>query len=248
VNRLPWKLDRDQVDATLEELGVASTPESRQLITVLATDPHALYTSLSRLSEIELDERSVPDVDGLVERHLQSSFSSCTEPSVLHKGKPISKQCTRLLAILLRDLGQPVPLPELLLVNGLRSGTPRRLRELELEHGAFSMRTYSRDRVQHYILDSPAPDVAVCAAYWVRANLRDSELAASRRVLALLSAFVGKAVSYRDVDYVLPEQSSPGPGLPRASSGDRETAVAELVVRGYSISEGPEGLCLTRLS
>jgi hypothetical protein len=248
VNGLPWKLDRDQVDMTLEELGVASTPESRQLITVLATDPHALYTSLSRLSEIELDERNVPDVDGLVARHLQSSYSSCTEPAVLHKSKSMSKQCTRLLAILLRDLGQPVPLPELLLVNGLRSGTPRRLRELELEHGAFSIRTYSRDRVQHYILDNPDPDVPVCAAYWVRANLRDSELSASRRVLALLSAFLGKTVPHREVDYVLPEQSSAGPGLPRASSGGRETAVAELVARGYAISDGPQGLCLAHLS
>ena len=248
MNSLPWKLDREQVDATLEELGVASTPESRQLISVLATDPHALYTSLSRLSEVELDESSVPDVDGLVEQHLQSAYLSCTEPSVLHKTKAISRQCARLLAVLLRDLGQPVPLPELLLVNGLRSGTPRRLRELELEHGAFAMRTYSRDRVQHYILEKPDPDVGVCAAYWVRANLRDSELPAARRVLGLLSAFVGETVPFRAVDYVLPEQSSPGPGQARASGGERQTAVSELLARGFSIIERADGLCLAELS
>lgn len=247
MSRLPWKLDRDEVDATLEELGVAPTPETRQLIAVLATDPHALYTSLSRLSEIEFDELSVPDVDGLVERHLQSRFSSCTEPSVLHKGKPMSKQCMRLLAVLIRDLGQPVPLPELLLVNGLRSGTPRRLRELELEHGAFAVRTYSRDRVQHYVLESPDPDVVACARYWVRANLRESGLSPSRRVLALLSAFLGDIVPYREIDYVLPEASSVGPGRARGASGEAESTVAELVTRGYAIAENPDGVCLTHL-
>src|SRR5260370_338472 len=83
-----------------------------------------------------------------------------------------------------------VALAVLLLANGLRSATPRRLRELENEHGAFRMRTYSRDGVQHYILESPKPDAPACARYWIKANLRSSPCTGPRRVLGLLSAYL----------------------------------------------------------
>ena len=148
-----------------------------QLLALLASDPHALYTSISRLSELHIPEESeIPDVDVLVADHFAREFPDCTERSVLRKTKPMSAQCKRLLAVLRRDLGIAVPLPELLLANGLRPGTPRRLRELETEHGSFKMRTFSKDRVQRYILADAHPDVNACARYWIKANLRESSL------------------------------------------------------------------------
>jgi hypothetical protein len=161
-----YVLDRSRIDAELDELGIQSTPETRRLMSLLATEPHTLYQALARLGEAhEPDEQAVPPVDRLVASHLATGFPQCTEPSILVKSKPISGQCKRLLAVLIREVGTPVPLAELLLANGLRSATPRRLRELEMEHGAFRIRTYSRDRVQHYVLEDPNPDIASCARY-----------------------------------------------------------------------------------
>ena len=142
---------------------------------------------------------------------LTTTFAAAQRGHVLRKSKPVSGQCKRLLAVLIRDLGEPVPLPELLLANGLRSGTPRRLRELETEHGCFKMRTYSKDRVQHYVLESAEPDLHACARYWIKANLRESAMPPARRVLALLSAYVGEFVGRREIDYVLPEHQLSGP-------------------------------------
>lgn len=241
--------DRELLDAELEELGVESTRGTRQLMSLLATEPRLLYQALSRLSEAqEPDEDDIPPVDRLVDAHLRSAYRHCTEPSMLRKGKPISEQCKRLLAVLVRDVGTPVPLAELLLVNGLRSATPRRLRELKTEHGAFRMRTYSRDGVQHYILEDVAPDVEQCARYWIRANLRAADhLPAARRVLALLSAHLGSPVSRRDLDYVLPEDESPGRGLARAAAGVSDSAIGELRERGYAIDASDDEVVLRSL-
>lgn len=229
--------ERARVDQELEELGVASTPETRRLLSLLATEPHTLYGAISRLGELhEPADDELPPVDRLVGEHLARAYPKCTEPSVLHKSKPISMQCKRLLAVLLRDLDTPVPLAELLLANGLRSATPRRLRELETEHGAFHMRTFARDRVQHYVLESAEPDVAACAGYWIRWNLRHSEIAPARRVLALLSSRPGEPTPRADLGYLLPEKRSPGRGRARAASmGAVEEAVDELRGRGYAI-------------
>ncbi len=149
----------------------------------------------------------------------------------------MSVQCKRLLAVLMRDLGTPVSLAELLLANGLRSATPRRLRELENEHGAFHMKTYAKDRVQHYVLESPEPDAAACARYWIKSNLRHSPSGHSQRALGLLSAYVGEPVARREIDYVLPENESPGRGLARAAAGQTDAALSELRARGYAIDE-----------
>ena len=176
-------------------------------------------------------------MDRIVGEYLAHGFPHCTEPSVLRKVKPISVQCKRLLAVLLRDLGTPVPLAELLLANGLRSATPRRLRELENEHGAFRMRTYAKDRVQHYVLESPEPDAAACARYWIKSNLRRSSSSAPQRVLGLLSAYVGEPVARRELDYVLPEKESPGRGIARVAAGQTDEALAELRARGYAIDD-----------
>lgn len=231
-------LDRVRVDEELEELGIPSTPETRRLLRLLATEPHTLYRALSRLGELHVPaDGDIPPVDQIVGDHLARDFPHCTEPSVLRKAKPMGVQCKRLLAVLLRDLGTPVPLAELLLANGLRPATPRRLRELENEHGAFRMKTYAKDRVQHYVLESPEPDVATCARYWIKSNLRHSRSGAAQRVLGLLSAYVGEPVARREIDYVLPEKDSPGRGLARAAAGQTDSALAELRARGYAIDE-----------
>jgi hypothetical protein len=236
--------ETERLDAELEELGVVANHDTRRLLALLATDPHALYTCLSRLSELHPSLDHLPPVDRLTAERLASGFRTCSEPAILRKTKPMSGQCLRLLAILLRDLGTPVPLPELLLGNALRSGTPRRLRELQTEHGMFRIRTFSRDGIQHYVLEDPEPDIEACCRYWIRSNLRNSNLSPERRVLGLLSAELGQPVPRRDVEYVLPEPGSPGRGRTRESSGAATAAVSALVARGYAIDEQPEGFIL----
>ena len=242
---MSWQPARARVEAELDLLGVASTKDTRQLISLLATEPHTLYGALSRLSELHVpSDDAIPPVDQLVTEYFHTHFEHCTERSVLRKSKPMSGQCKRLLAVLLRDLGTPVPLAELLLANGLRSATPRRLRELETEHGAFRLRTYSTARVQHYVLESPDPNIADCARYWIKANLRASALRPAPRILAMLSAFVGETVARRELDYLIPEKDSPGRGLARASAGQTDDVLAELRARGYAISETSLGVVL----
>ena len=241
-----WSPDPAAVDAELEELGIPSTRETRSLLALLATEPHVLYVALSRLSELRVpDEHEVPPIDRLVGERLQTNFGHCTEPSILRKGKSMGSQCKRLLAVLIRDVGTPVPLAELLLANGLRSATPRRLRELETEHGFFAIRTFSKDRVQHYLLEHPDPDIDACCRYWIRANLRNSPLPAERRALGLLSAEVGTPISRRDLDYILPEPTSPGHGLARAAGGHTDEVITALRERGYRIDEVSAGFILS---
>jgi hypothetical protein len=245
---MTWKIDTTALDAELDELGIASTRDTRNLLSLLATEPHSLYRSLSRLSELHVpDETQIPAIDRLVDERLSSAFASCTEPSVLRKLKPTSAQCKRLLAVLIRDVGTPVPLAELLLANGLRSATPRRLRELQHEHGSFSIRTFARDRVQQYLLEDPAPDVDACARYWLRSNLRNGGLSPERRALALLSAEVGDPVTRRELDYVLPEETSPGYGLARSAAGNSAEVVTTLRARGYAIADTADGYVLAEL-
>lgn len=240
-----WQPDRERVEAELDLLGIESTKDTRQLVSLLATEPHSLYGALSRLSELRVpSDEAIPPVDHLVGEYLQSHFTQCTEPSIRRKTKPISSQCKRLLGVLMRDIGTPVALAELLLANGLRSATPRRLRELETEHGAFRIRTYSKDRVQYYELESPDPNVAECARYWIKANLRDSDLKPAPRILALLSAFVGQEVTRRELDYLLPEKESAGRGLARAAAGLTGKALDELRARGYPIEDTQAGVML----
>ena len=242
---MTWQPDRERVEAELDLLGIESTRDTRQLISLLATEPHLLYGALSRLSELHVPaDEAIPPVDRLVADYFETHFEHCTEQSVLRKTKPISVQCKRLLGVLTRDIGTPVPLAELLLANGLRSATPRRLRELETEHGAFRIRTYSKERVQYYTLESAEPDAAKCARYWIKANLRDSRLRPAARVLALLSAFVGEEVTRRELDYLLPEKESAGRGLARAAAGQTDEAIAELRARAYPIEETPAGVLL----
>jgi len=244
-----WKPKDDEIDAELEELGVAATRDTRTLMSLLATDPHALYTSLSRLSELDVpDNAQIPSVDALVNERMPVLFRHSTEPQLLHKGKAMGGQCKRLLGVLIRDIGTPVPLPELLLANGLRSATPRRLRELETEHGAFEIRTFAKDRLQHYVLVHPEPDLDRCARYWLRSNIRNSRLPPSRRVLAVLSAEITAVVSHRDLDYVLPEDDAVAPGRARETSGLAADAIAELRKRGYRIEQDADGYRLCGLT
>jgi hypothetical protein len=243
----PRRLDSQRLDRELDELGVSSTPETRKLLDLLATDPHALYVCLSRLSQLEFDAAQLPAVDELVAHHFKSGFPDCTEPQILRKSKPMGSQSRRLLGVLLRDVSTPVPLPELLLANALRSGTPRRLRELQMEHGAFQIRTFSRDRVQHYLLEHPDPDVATCCRYWIRANLRDSRLGPERRVLALLSSQLDTFFSLRELDYILPEKVSPGFGQARGGSGRSAETLSELAQRGHDLETAEHGVRLRTL-
>ena len=245
---MSWAPDSAAVDAELDELGIVSTPDTRRLLSLLASDPHALYTSLSRLSEMHVpSDADIPPVDRLVHERFRRHFARCTEQSALRK-KAMGSQCRRLLSILLRDVGTAVPLQELLLANGLRSATPRRLRELETEHGSFAIRTFSRDRVQHYVLESADPDIDACCRYWIRSNLRNSSLSSERRVLAVLSAELGRPVGRRDVDYVLPEETSPGHGLARDGGVGTDQAIAALRNRGYRIDNVRDGFVLQEIS
>lgn len=228
----------EALDRELDQLGVVANTDTRRLLSLLATDPHALYTSLSRLSELQvLDESGLPQVDWLVEESLNTKFASCSEPFVLHKSKAMGLQCKRLLGLLLRDVGIPVPLPELLLANGLRSATPRRLRELETEHGCFAIQTFNRSKIQHYVLTSPDPDADACARYWIRSNLRSSDISPPRKVLALLTSEPGRPFKRRDLEHILPSKHQGGKGRARPTSGLLDNAVSELRQRGHDIAE-----------
>jgi hypothetical protein len=245
---MTWRIDDARLEAELDELGVPSTRETKQLLQLLATDQHALYTSLSRLSQVNLPTDHLPDVDRLVTDRMSSAFGSCTERSALSKGKRMSGQCRRLLTVLIRDVGTPVPLPELLLANALHSATPRRLRELGREHGRFPIRSFPVGKVPHYQLDSAEPDVDACCRYWIRSNLRQGKgLSDERRVLGLLSSELGRVVPRQDVAYVLPEAKSRGKGVARETSGAATVTLAKLVKRGYAIEECDEGVLLADL-
>ena len=111
---------------------------------------------------------------------------------------------------------------------------------------ASTMRTYSKDRVQHYVLERADPICAPALGIGSRRTFVRVLLPPARRVLALLSGYVGEFVGRREIDYVLPEPESPGRGLARSTSGESDDAITELSHRGYAISETAEGLWLDR--
>ncbi len=239
---------RGELDAQLAELGIPATRETRRLLRRLATDSRALHSMVRRLSELSVPgEADLPDVDGAVERRMRRAYKTCTEPELLYKGQLMGAQNRRLLGILLQRIGEPVPLPELLLANGLRSATPRRLRELQTEHGFFAIETFTEGRVSHYALRSPDPDIDACAAYWMKKNIRDSALGPHARLIALLSAQVGDVVSRRNLGYVLPEAQADGKGRARGPQGALARRIRELRDLGYEVPRQGHGYVLRSL-
>src|SRR4051794_38395788 len=112
------------LDRALIELGVPVTKETRALLHVLAADSVALHKTVRTLSELRIPNTStLPDVDGQVQTHMTRAYKHCVVPGVLDKKRKLGKQNQLLLSVLISRLGQPVPLQELLLLNGLHNAT-----------------------------------------------------------------------------------------------------------------------------
>lgn len=236
------------LNKALMELGVPPIEGARALLRKLATDPGALALAVRRLAEIAVPkDEDLPDVDGAVERRMKRAYKTCTAPELLRKPKKMGTQNKRLLGLMLTRVGEPLSQHELALANGLRSATSRRIRELETEHGFFEIRTYSEGRVTHYVLERSTPDIPACAAYWLRRNIRESNLGPHARLVALLSAYVGQSVSRRDLGYVLPEAESEGKGRARAPQAALTRRIRDLRDHGYEVTTTDDGYLLKSL-
>ena len=146
----------------------------------------------------------------------------------------------RLLAYLLDRVGDSVPLLELLAVNAFHSATPRRLRELRWEHGGWPIESYGSGFETRYLLQSADPDLGASAYYWLKRNIRQSDLAWDARLVALLSARLGEPVPLEDLEYVLPRGSSSGRGRARTAPAGLTRRIRDLRARGYQVQSGVE--------
>jgi hypothetical protein len=237
-------LSEDDLDTTLSDLGVVATDETRQLLAILASDSSALHRTIRRLASLRSRrEAELPDIDEAVTERMKASFLNCTEPVLLRKPRRIGTENKLLLTVLLERLGKPVPLQELLLINGLRSATSRRLRELETEHGHFKIHVEGSGDATAYVLEDPEPDIDATANYWLKWNLRNAStksITPHRRLLGLLSAHLGEAVSIDDLAYVLPKSESSGKGKPRSPQLAVARRVRELREDGYRVQSGKD--------
>ena len=231
-----------ELDKVLRELGVRATPETRRLLSVLFGESAALHWTIRRLADLQPpDESRVPDIDARVNERMTALFGNCTDPTLLRKRRAMGTQNRLLLAVLLERLGEEVPLQELLLVNGLRNATSRRLRELGTEHGHFSIRVVGTGDATAYVLESSVPDIDATAFYWLKRNIRDRDKGTIRpheRLLALLSARLGDPVSIDDLGYVLPKSESVGRGRTRTPQLAVARRVRELRSEGWQVQSG----------
>ena len=194
-------------------------------------DRASLYAALSRLSELHVPtDDEIPPVDRLVAEHFRTHFEHCTEPSILRKGKPTSRQCKRLLGVLLEDVvGTPIALAELL----------ARQRPA-IRHATTPARTRDRTwRLPHaHLLKGPRPVLHARESDRTSAPVR---AIGSRRTsnwglppalvyCALLSAYVRQEVTRRELDYLLPEVKSAGRGLARAPAGQTDEASEQIII------------------
>jgi hypothetical protein len=236
--------NRAQLAQQLNDLGVANTSDTRALLGRLATDAAALHRTIRALSELsEPDIADLPDVDDDVDAAMRRLFGRCKDQSLLRKGERIGRQNRVLLAYLIARVGHPVPLHELLVVNGLRNATSRRLRELETEHGHFSIEVTGSGDSTAYTLKHAIPDLDATAYYWLRRNIRTRKPKTIRpyeRLLALLSARLGQAVPIDDLAYVLPKQRSEGKGRARTPQLAVARRVRELREEGWQVQSGKD--------
>lgn len=140
--------------------------------------------------------------------------------SLLREGAPRSARA-RILSYLLAHVGEVVAGEELMVVSGIQD-YPRRIRELRVEHGRpiISGAALNEMRAEQgietgdgraapddYVLLSDAVD-ADAAARWRLANdLRKSGESVKARLVAYLTAHVGRAVTGEELRYVCGDAS-----------------------------------------
>ncbi len=240
--------DVDGLDALMTEaladLAIPDTPESRALLARLATDSAALHRTVRRLAAARRPAmHSLPDVDEQVDLRMRALFANCVISDLLRKPKRIGRQNRLLLSVLVDRLGEPISLQELLLVNGLHNGTSRRLRELETEHGHFSIRVEGTGDTTAYVLENPRPDLDATAYYWLKRNIRERKpkrIPPHERLLALLTAQLGQTVPLDDLAYVLPKNESTGRGRPRTAQLAVARRIRELREKGWQVQSGKD--------
>ena len=238
--RLPMRA----LDAALRDLGIPVTPDSRNLLGLLACDSGLLHSTVKRLSELRRpDESNLPDIDVQVDARMTAMFGSCSEPDLLRKSKRVGRQNKLLLALLLDRIGDAVPMQELLLVNGLHNATSRRLRELRTEHGHFAIEVSGTGDSTAYRLTNSTPDIDATAYYWLKSNIRQcspKRITPHRRLLALLTARLGDAVPLDDLAYVLPKGESGGRGRTRSPQLAVARRIRELREEGWQVHSGTD--------
>jgi hypothetical protein len=228
----------------LADLGIPDTMETRALLARMANDSAALHRTVRRLAAAHrVDETSLPDVDGPVEEYMRSTYGTCIRPELLRKPRRMGRQNRRLLSVLLKRVGEPVPLQELLLINGLHNATSRRVRELETEHGGFAIRVEGTGDATAYVLEYPRPDIPATAYYWLKRNIRNlraRQITPHDRLLALLSARLGDVVPLDDLAYVLPKSESAGRGRARTPQLAVARRIRELREKGWQVQSGKD--------
>ena len=115
--------------------------------------------------------------------------------------KPLTKTHKRILALLREHVGEDVPGRHIAEVAKIGEWA-RRVRELRVEHG-YPITRVKAGKYSVYRLESIEPDVEVARRWQVMNQIRrDPEHGARDRILALLFANVGTAVTMDDLRYV----------------------------------------------
>jgi 5-methylcytosine-specific restriction endonuclease McrA len=238
------------LETALADLAIPDTPETRALLARLASDSAALHRTVRRIAAARRPRvADLPDVDGQVDARMESLFGNCIRTELLRKRSRMGAQNRLLLSVLLERVGEPVPLQELLLVNGLHNATSRRLRELETEHGHFTIHVEGTGDSTAYVLEHDRPDIDATAYYWLKYNIRalsPNRITPHERLLSLLSARLGQAVPLDDLAYVLPKRESGGKGVARAPQLAVARRIRELREKGWQVHSGETQAGLSR--
>ena len=106
--------------------------------------------------------------------------------------------------------------------------TQRPWKRLEKEDGGWRLETAGSGLETSYVLKSAEPDVNASAYYWLKRNVRESDLGPDRKLIALLSARLGEPVPVDDLAHVLPRGESAGRGRARATHAPAHGLLGQL--------------------
>jgi 5-methylcytosine-specific restriction endonuclease McrA len=221
----------------LAALGLPASSSVSDLTDMLLSDSEALMILLDEVTAGRAPNiDNLPDTDRDVQTALDRLFVDRVQEQALRtKKRPSGTQNRLLLAMLLERPGEWVPLIELLLANGLRTDTPRRLRELREEHGGWQIEQAGVGRRSRYRLASTTPDVDASARWWLHNNIRNSGMPPHERILVLLKAHLGEPVPLRAVQYVNPKASGGGRGRTRQAQSETSRRIRELREKGWQV-------------
>jgi hypothetical protein len=229
-----------EAQACASALGIPRDADAMFLVELLLDDVGALLTLLEHVAEAHApDESLVPDVDALVEKQLADLYLERVEdPSLVTKKKRIGPQNRLLLAMLLEWEGEWVALVDLLLANNLSTDTPKRIRELREEHGGWDIESSGSGRGSRYRLRSSSPDLVASAAWWLKNNIRNSQLPPQDRILTLLKARLGSPVPLEEIRYVNPQKGTRGRGQTRSAQSETTRRLRALREEGWQVYSG----------